>query len=200
MLDEEDLYSEEAWPTASKRTELSKELEDYKPGSIKGETLARVNQRLVELAFPSSMRSSASNALWLGYAGMKLFEPIPASRDQLRPFIDGFILIGFLKIALGIVGVFVAVIVTSNLIPDMFAPGSMALLLSKPIHRTGLLLAKYFGGLCFIFINVSYLIIGFYFVLGWRMGIWNDGLLWCIPLFLFVFMIFYSVSTLAGLI
>ncbi len=199
-LDDETLYDKEVWPTADKRNDLTKALTDYRPGKLSSEELARVNQRLIELSFPSSLKSSAGNSIWIGYGGIKLFDPIPVSRDKLRTFIDSFILIAFLKIALGIVGIFVAVIVTSNLVPDMFAPGSMALLLSKPVYRSGLLLAKFFGGLCFILINVTYLLVGFYFILGIRMGIWNDGLLLCIPLFLFVFMIFYSVSTLAGLI
>jgi hypothetical protein len=198
-LDEAELYDASAWPTAANRADLKETLADYQPGKLKDEELTRVNRQLIQLAFPA-IRNSTTSSVWVGYAGLKLFEPLPVSREQLRPFIDGIILLGFLKLALGVIGILVAIIVTSNLIPDMFAPGSMALLLSKPISRSGLLLSKYFGGVCFILINVTYLLVGFYFLLGWRLQIWNVGLIWCIPLFLFVFMIFYSISTLVGLI
>lgn len=199
-LDDPELYDAQVWPIAESRSDTKDLVKDYKPGKLKGEELTKLNRHLVELAFPSAIQNSGTSSVWVGYAGLKMFDPLPVSREQLRPFIDGLILLGFLKLALGIVGILVAIVVTSNLIPDMFAPGSMALLLSKPISRSGLLLSKYFGGVCFIFINVTFLLVGFYFLLGWRLQIWNIGLIWCIPLFLFVFMIFYSISTLIGLI
>ncbi|MFO0922858.1 MAG: hypothetical protein U0905_10260 [Pirellulales bacterium] len=43
-------------------------------------------------------------------------------------------------------------------------------------------------------INIAYLLLGLYLIAGMRLGIWNAGLLVCIPVFVFIFMIFYSVS------
>jgi ABC-type transport system involved in multi-copper enzyme maturation permease subunit len=43
-------------------------------------------------------------------------------------------------------------------------------------------------------------LIGLYLIAGIRFDIWNEGLLYCIPLLLFVFIIFYSVSALVGLL
>ena len=36
--------------------------------------------------------------------------------------------------------------------------------------------------------------------MGWRLGIWNTGFLLCIPIFLFLFAVYYSVSALSGAI
>ncbi len=199
-LDNAELYSVQAWPTASKRSEIADELKDSDPTQLNAARLAKLNRRLVELAFPACLRMSNGSSIWFGYGGLKIGNAIPVSRSGLQPFIEGGLLPLVLQIALGIVGIFVAIIVTSNLIPDMFAPGSMALLLSKPISRSGLLIAKFAGGIGFIVINVAYLLIGVYFLMGTRLQIWNTGILWCIPIFVFVFMIYYSVSMLAGLV
>ncbi len=199
-LGDSSLYSEEAWPTAGKLNEIAAELSGGDTESLNPEDLAKVNRRLIELAFPASLRTSDGNSIWVGYAGLKIGDPLLVPRDQLTPFIEGAIMPGILQLSLGVIGILVAVVVTSNLIPDMFAPGSMSLLLSKPISRSGLLIAKFVGGVGFIAINVIYLLVGLYFLLGWRLQIWNFGVLWCIPIFVFVFMIFYSVSVLVGLI
>ena len=45
-----------------------------------------------------------------------------------------------------------------------------------------------------------YLIVGLWLIAGVRFGIWNQGLLLCIPIFLFLFAIYYSVSALAGVV
>jgi hypothetical protein len=63
-----------------------------------------------------------------------------------------------------------------------------------------LFLSKYAGGCIFVAFNIAFLLVGLYFYAGLQLGIWNTGILWCIPLFIFSFMIFYSVSALVGLI
>ena len=47
---------------------------------------------------------------------------------------------------------------------------------------------------------MAYLIVGLWLIAGLRFGIWNHGMLWCVPMFMFMFLIYYSVSALAGLI
>ena len=49
-------------------------------------------------------------------------------------------------------------------------------------------------------INAAYLIGGLWLLLGLRFGLWNERLLLAIPLYLFLFAIYYSVSSLAGLV
>lgn len=198
-LDEKNLYDAKFWPTAAKRSELEGLLDG--PGDqLSEKELERRNRRLIELAFPRAIRGGESNAIWIGYAGWKVTDALPISRKQVRPFFEGVILLVIFKIGISLFGTFVGIIVTSSMIPDLFQVGSLHLLLSKPISRSWLLVAKFIGGTCFISLNVTFLLVGFYFLVGWRLGFWNQGILWCIPLFVFVFMIYYSVSMLSGLI
>ncbi len=180
VLDDRELYSESAWPTAAKRRELETLLE-AEPASLSESDLQRRNRRLVELAFPGTIRGGEGNVIWIGYAGLKVSEPLPLSRKQIEPFFEGAILLVILKIGLGIVGIFIGIVVTSPIIPELFQVGSMHLLLSKPISRSWLLIAKFIGGTAFIAMNVTYLLIGFYWLVGWRLDIWNVGILYCIP-------------------
>lgn len=199
VLDKPDLYSEKAWPTAAKRSALKDLLS--KPGTELPRTdLQRRNRELLQLAFPGLIRPGEIDAIWIGYAGFKVSDPLPISRKMIRPFFEGFVLMAIFKFGVGLLGIFIGIIVTSPMVPEMFQVGSLHLLLSKPISRTWLLIAKFIGGTGFIFLNVAYLLIGFYFLVGIRLGFWNSGILACIPLIVFVFMIFYSVSMLTGLI
>ncbi len=199
VLDDTDLYTEAAWPTAAKRSEL-KELLAKPKEKLTPIELQQRNRRLVELAFPGVIRSGEGNVIWIGYAGIKVSDSLPLSRKRVEPFFEGAILMVILKFGIGIVGVFVGIIVTSPMIPELFQVGSLHLLLSKPISRSWLLIAKFLGGTAFIAMNVTYLLVGFYLLVGLRLEIWNFGILLCIPIFIFVFMIYYSVSMLAGLI
>jgi hypothetical protein len=42
------------------------------------------------------------------------------------------------------------------------------------------------------FLNITYLLVGLYFIAGLRFDIWNEGLLAVIPVVVFVFVIFFS--------
>ena len=74
------------------------------------------------------------------------------------------------------------------------------MLLCKPVIRWVLFLVKFFGGCAFILLNAGYFIVGLWLILGVRFGLWSHSLLWCIPLFLFLFVIYYSVSALAAVL
>lgn len=50
-----------------------------------------------------------------------------------------------------------------------------------------------------MFLCVIQLVVGLYLVAGLRLDIWNARLLWCIPVSVFLFSVFYSVSVLAGM-
>ena len=63
-----------------------------------------------------------------------------------------------------------------------------------------LFLAKFVGGCAFIAINAAYFIGGLWLILGVRLGLWNERLLLAIPLYLFLFAIYYGVSSLAGIV
>lgn len=197
LLKVKDLYDKDAWPTAGKRDEL-KDLVDKK--DLTETELEMLNRGLIDLAFEGSISSSAGQACWFTYAGIKIGNPIPISYSRIKPFIEtGFFPI-IMRVGLGNIALFVALIITSSMIPDMFQPGSLHLLLSKPITRSWLFLTKFVGGCIFVAFNICYLLAGLYLFAGTRLDIWNTGILWCIPLFVFMFVIIYSVSALVGLI
>jgi hypothetical protein len=135
----------------------------------------------------------------LAYFTWELGIPLPVEPEQLYPAINQMV-VGALGVLLGGAGVFVAVLVTASMIPNAFEAGSVDLLLSKPIYRSALFLAKFLGGCAFIAINAAYFIVGLWLILGLRIGLWNERLLLAIPLYLFLFAIYYGVSSLAGLI
>lgn len=98
----------------------------------------------------------------------------------------------------GIIIILIAVIVTSFFIPNMLRPGSVVMLLSKPISRTTLLLFKYVGGLFFVLILSTFVVGGVWLITGLRAGVWAPGVFAVIPLMTLTFAILYAVSTVAA--
>lgn len=200
VLQLSDLYSAEDFPSADRRTRLQPLIEASVDASIDPLQVEELNRELLQLAFPLELNRPQGEQLWVGYAGFKLGDPLPVSRRQIKQFFEPILLASIIKLGLGILAVFVAIVVTSPIIPETFRSGSLHLLLSKPISRVWLYLAKFCGGCIFVLVNITYVLIGLYLIAGWRFEIWNAGLLACIPILMFVFVIFYSVSGLAGLV
>lgn len=196
-LAKDDLYDAEAWPNATRRAELKELIEKSNKSP---QELQKLNRRLLDLAFPGSIKSSAGQATWITYAGMKFTDPLPFTARQMRPFLEANLFPFIMWIGLGLIAMMIAIVITSSMIPDMFQTGSLHLLLSKPLSRSLLFLSKYLGGCIFVAINIAFLVTGLYFYAGIQLDIWNRGILWCIPLFIFAFMVFYSVSALVGLV
>ena len=126
-------------------------------------------------------------------------EPVPIRQDQLDQGIRS-VVAGFISVVVGMIGVFSAILVTAPIIPSTFDSGSVSLLLSKPVSRPLLFLAKFFGGCWYVLINATYLIGGLWLLLGLKYDIWFRNLLLCIPIFLFLFIVYYAVSAFAGLV
>jgi hypothetical protein len=82
----------------------------------------------------------------------------------------------------------------------MLDPGSLHLLLSKPIARSLLYISKFLGGCAFVLLSATYLFVGMWLIFGWQWRIWEPQILWCIPVYTFVFATYYSVAALAGAI
>ncbi len=199
VLESTQLYSEEAFPTAARRPRLEPLLAQA-PESMSSENLQQLNRELLQLAFPLELNRPRGEQLWIGYAGFKLGEPLGIGRREISMFVEPLLLNSIIKLGLGVVAIFVALIVTSSVIPDTFRSSSLHLLLSKPISRVWLFLWKFFGGCIFVLVNITFVLVGLFLIAGFRFDLWNYGLLACIPLLMFVFVIFYSVSALAGLL
>ncbi len=199
LLDDTDLYQPEIFDTIAAVEVLKPIVAKEAAKRTKLET-EQLNRYVLSRTYSADLKGPRNEQIWIGYAGIKIGNPLPFDRSQINIFIETFALQLIIRLGLSFVVVFVGLIITSPMIPETFRSGSLHLLLSKPVSRTLIYLTKFFGGTMFVLINIAYLLIGLYLLVGVRLGIWNIGLIWCIPLLLFVFVIFYSVSALVGLI
>lgn len=199
MLERPDFYDQSAWKGVQLLSRELRQLQREKPEKLTGKERARFNRLVLEAAYPDLIRSSPPTSIQLVYAWYDLGPPQPLRGTTLRDYVQSAAA-WVMKWFVGAIGVFVAILVTAPIIPQMFDPGSLHLLLSKPIRRWLLFLAKYLGGCAFIFIAATYLIGGVWLVLGIRFGVWDSTLLMSIPVYLFVFAIYYAVSALSGVV
>jgi ABC-type transport system involved in multi-copper enzyme maturation permease subunit len=98
------------------------------------------------------------------------------------------------------VAMLLSTIITAFFIPNMLRKGTVDLLIVKPIHRPTLLIYKYLGGLLFMLLNAALIVAGVWLVAGLRSGYWVNSFLLSIPLLTFEFAIYYSCSTLFGVL
>lgn len=198
LVENDEFYQPPAWQDvrlAKETTELLSREDSLSDAEVK-----RLNRLLIEDAFPGRIRPRSRESVLFTYMTFEMTDPLPIRKEQVDTVIQELVLPGLIGLLLGIFAILAAILVTSPIIPRMFEPGSISLLLSKPVSRTLLFLSKFLGGCAFISLNVTYLLVGLWLIAGARFGIWNQGLLLCIPVFLFLFLIYYSVSALAGLI
>lgn len=185
------------WPTAALDPEGT-ELLNQGPSQLPAPELARLNRLLLEAAFPRDIAPSRERELVVHYYGLEVPTGAmpPLRRDYLIRAAVGTISSFFL----GYLGLFAGIIVTSNVIPQTFEPGAVDLLLSKPVNRMGVYLSKFLGGCLFVLLNTTLLLGGMWLMTGMRHDVWIHSLVLCIPVFLFWFMVFFSISALVGLI
>ncbi len=163
------------------------------------EARTRMNRLAVQQAFPDAFVSRSGRSAQLMYFVWPLGGQIPLGRNEIENVIE-FVLAQFMNFVVGFVGVFTGVLVTASIIPSTFHAGSINLLLSKPISRPFLYLTKVLGGCWFVLLNGVLVVLGVYLIAGWRFGVWAPRLIACIPVFLFLFLIYYSISAFAGLV
>ena len=160
----------------------------------------RLNRLRIEAALPGVFAVRSTTSVRPTYAGLEFPFDLPLDRRRFVTIVNQLVVPLLVSWLLGFVLVFLGIIVTAPIIPGMLQPGSLHLLLSKPITRGGLLTAKFFGGCAFVLICVTQLVIGLYLIVGWRLDLWNARLLWIIPTSVLLFGVFYSVSVFAGLV
>jgi hypothetical protein len=198
LFNESDFYNEDVWADVRLGSEAN-DLLDQGLALLAEDERRRFNRLVFEAAFPKHIETSGRDAIQFVYLWYPLGDELPIQETQLQQI--GEQVLSFLVSRLvGNIGVFIALLVTAAIVPQMLDSGAIDLLLSKPVSRPLLFLSKFFGGCAFIFLNATFLIAGLWMIVGWRFGIWSDGLLWTIPVFVFVFAIYYSVSTLAAVI
>ena len=122
---------------------------------------------------------------------------LPLPPEAMHSLVQQIVYI-LLKWFVGAAGMLAAVIFTASMIPQMFEPGAIDLLLSKPVSRSAAFLAKFCGGCAFILLNASLFVVGLWLILGLRHGAWNARILLAIPVFLLAFAIYFSISAYVG--
>ncbi len=185
-------------PEVFASVDLPEELKSSDEALSKQE-LSGKNLKRFTAAFKDVVSLQSDSALSLSYGSIQIFGPLPVPPQQRDRIINEAI-IAVLGLFLGFLGIFTSVIVTAAIVPRSLEPGEISLLLSKPIRRSVLFLTKFLGGCVFTMICALLLVGGVWLILWLRMGIWKPELLLCIPLYIFLFAIYSSVSSLAGVI
>ncbi|MBZ5596559.1 MAG: ABC transporter permease [Acidobacteriia bacterium] len=97
-------------------------------------------------------------------------------------------------------GMFLAVFASAGLIPAVFEPGRIELLLSKPVERYHILIGRYIGNVLVIAANIFYLVFAVWTVFGIKTGVWTPGFLWSSVLIVFIFAVLLTVVVLMGVL
>lgn len=197
LIQRTDFYNEQSWENKRLNPE-AKELLEQGVSSLNEQRLRRFNRLMMASAFPGLVTRGKGTSLELWYGPWQWSQlTFALTYNQFANATLSTVTWVFDKYILSI-GLLVAVLVTANFIPEMFLPGSLNLLMSKPISRWGLLLSKFLGGCAFVLLCAVYLFVGLWMWLGFAMDIWAHSILLGIPLYIVVFAIYYSVSTLVG--
>lgn len=165
--------------------------------------LRRRNRLLLEAAFPLVIPRSGELTVRPTYAGQTwiplwfMGAPDGTTKEAAKKWYGGYISV-LMNWPVSMIMTLTAIIATAGIMPNMFQPGSISLLLSKPVSRPVLFLAQFAGGCTFMLLAATYFTLGTWLLAGVRLGIWNPKVFLCIPLFTFVFMVYYSVSALVG--
>jgi ABC-type transport system involved in multi-copper enzyme maturation permease subunit len=197
ILPRHDFYDEASWRDVE-LDDRTRELLAGLDAAPSEEDIALANRLLLRSAFPVYLPTVSTTQVFVTYLGNPVGTALPFPRDLANPVINE-IVAAVMNFFIGTLGVFAAILVTASIIPNTFEAGSIDFLLSKPISRVLLLLTKFLGGCTFILLVASYFIVGIWLVIGIRFQLWNHRILMTIPLFLFLFSIYFCVSTFAGL-
>ena len=197
LIEYEDLYDE----TAFKGRRLDPEAQDLldKGSARTADEDRRFNRLVLTKALRRDVNSPGQTQLDFYY--FRWHWPVfttSISHASFASYITSLLPTYFDKFIMSI-GIFIAILITASIIPEMLEAGSLNLLLSKPVNRWGLLLAKYIGGCVFILLCAILLFVGLWLWMGIQLGIWDRAILLSIPTYVFVFAMYYAVSVLAGI-
>lgn len=98
------------------------------------------------------------------------------------------------------IGLFLSIFAVSGFIPSLLEKGNIDLFLSKPISRTDLIMGKFIGGSVVVFINILYMVLGVWVILGITLNVWTLDFFLVVPIITFTFMVLYTLIILVGII
>ncbi len=192
-------YDADAWKDLRSSKE-QRDLEAMPAGELSEEQGRRLSRLRIESALPGAVAARSNRSIRITYAVWDFPRDLPLTPRDFERVLNAVILPLIMNLLLGFGGVLVAILVTSPVVPQLFLSGSLPLLLSKPIRRMPLLVSVMIGATSFILVCVTPLIVGLFLIAGFRFDLWNPRLLLCIPLFLLMFLVYYSVSAFAALV
>lgn len=88
----------------------------------------------------------------------------------------------------------------ASVVPKTLKSGLAALLFTKAGGRSEVLLGRFLGGLAFAAVPVLVCVTGLFFVLGWRLGVWEGRLFWAVPFALLFFAAMSAVTVMLGVL
>ncbi len=200
VIEKPDLFDAAAWSQVQLNSE-AKEYIDQGVATLEPAERSRLHRVAIENAFSDLVRARTKTSFIFSYAVWDLDPPgpIPLKEERFHKELAGWIA-WLSDWIVGLVLVFAAILITAPIIPRMFDQGQLHLLLSKPVSRSFLLLAQFLGGCAYVLLLTSYLIGGLWLILGTRLGYWDIQLLWMIPLYAFMFALYYTVSAAAAVV
>jgi ABC-type transport system involved in multi-copper enzyme maturation permease subunit len=194
VITDRSFYQEQDWD--GKLDIEASDLTEIGVDKLTDDQASRLNRILIGREL--SVGAGSQSALGLYYAVWQM-DTIGQTHQEFATTVTSVLPYFFDKFVLSL-GLLIAILVTANIIPDTFEPGSLNLLLSKPISRSGLFIAKFIGGCAFVALCASLLFVGLWIWMGFGLRIWDRASLISIPLYILVFAIYYSVSAFAGLV
>jgi hypothetical protein len=99
-----------------------------------------------------------------------------------------------------VIGVVLALFLTSNYVPSLAREGWVDLLVAQPISRSTLLLGRTLGSVAVVSIGVTYLVGGTWMVLRIKTGFGSAGFLLAGLVILFAYAVCYTATVLVGIV
>lgn len=115
--------------------------------------------------------------------------------DELMRTIESGVVGFFYQVSL-----FVGIFAIASFFPSMQEKGTVDLLLSRPMSRANIFLAKYIGCMLIVFSMILYLILGTWIIFYLKTGIAHIEYLYTIPIFMLVFSAFMAFLAMTGVI
>ena len=154
---------------------------------------------IVVLVFGSIGFNDEGMSLFFGLTQIES-EIVNAGSPWARGLYIGIYSSFLVTIWLGWIATILALISTCTIFPEFVQGGSIELSISKPISRLHLFFMKYAVSLSFVVLQVLLFCGGIFLCVGLRIGEWNWGIFYAIPIITVFYSYLFSVCVLVGML
>ena len=154
---------------------------------------------IVVLVFGSIGFNDEGMSLFFGLTQIES-EIVNAGSPWARGLYIGIYSSFLVTIWLGWIATVLALISTCTIFPEFVQGGSIELSISKPISRLHLFFMKYAVSLSFVVLQVLLFCGGIFLCVGLRIGEWNWGIFYAIPIITVFYSYLFSVCVLVGMV